>query len=104
EQLKQHERTGARATVALIPVEDPSAYGLVRRNGDCSVSEFVEKPSQAEIDPALINAGAYIIEREVLAGMAPAGTNISIERDVFPELVGNGLYGYAASGYWLGLR
>ena len=33
-QLEQHERTGARATVALIPVEDPSAYGLVRRNGD----------------------------------------------------------------------
>jgi mannose-1-phosphate guanylyltransferase len=33
--------------------------------------------------------------------MAPAGTNISIERDVFPGLVGNGLFGYEASGYWL---
>src|ERR1700751_3627889 len=29
-QLRQHERTGARATLALVPVEDPSAYGLVR--------------------------------------------------------------------------
>ena len=29
-QLEQHERTGARATLALYPVEDPSAYGLVR--------------------------------------------------------------------------
>ncbi len=100
-QLAQHEATGARATLALIPVEDPSAYGLVRRNPDGSVTEFVEKPSQEEIDTDLINAGAYIIERDVLESMAPAGTNISIERDVFPELVGNGLYGYAASGYWL---
>src|SRR5689334_7507499 len=29
-QLAQHEATGARATLALYPVEDPSAYGLVR--------------------------------------------------------------------------
>src|SRR5437868_922828 len=29
-QLAQHERTGARATLALTPVEDPSGYGLVR--------------------------------------------------------------------------
>jgi mannose-1-phosphate guanylyltransferase len=100
-QLEQHVRTGARATIALIGVEDPSAYGLVRRNPDGSVTEFVEKPSQEEIDTDLINAGAYIIEREVLASMGPAGTNISIERDVFPKLVGAGLYGYQASGYWL---
>jgi mannose-1-phosphate guanylyltransferase len=100
-QLEQHERTGARATLALIPVEDPSAYGLVRREDDCSVKEFVEKPGPEQIDTNLINAGAYIIERDVLDGMAPAGTNISIERQVFPSLVGRGLFGYEASGYWL---
>ena len=33
-QLRQHERPGARATLALVPVEDPSAYGLVRRHDD----------------------------------------------------------------------
>lgn len=100
-QLRQHERTGARVTLALIRVEDPSAYGLVRRNPDCSVSEFLEKPGPEQIDDDLINAGAYVIEREVLDGMAPAGTNISIEREVFPGLVEEGLFGYAASGYWL---
>jgi mannose-1-phosphate guanylyltransferase len=101
EQLKQHEQTGARATIALIGVEDPSAYGLVRRNSDHSVSEFLEKPSPDEIDTNLVNAGAYILERSVLDQMAPPGTNISIERDVFPTLVGNGLYGFEADGYWL---
>jgi mannose-1-phosphate guanylyltransferase len=100
-ELAQHERTGARATLALYPVDDPSAYGLVRRNQDLSVKQFLEKPSAAEIDTNLVNAGAYILERELLSGLAPAGTNISIERDVFPELVGAGLFGYETSGYWM---
>jgi mannose-1-phosphate guanylyltransferase len=100
-QLAQHERTGALATLALIAVEDPSAYGLVRRAADNAVTEFLEKPSVTEIDTNLINAGAYILERAVLEGMAPAGTNVSIEREVFPALVGQGLFGYASDGYWL---
>ena len=33
--------------------------------------------------------------------MPPAGTNVSIEREVFPTLVGHGLYGYESSGYWM---
>jgi mannose-1-phosphate guanylyltransferase len=100
-QLEQHERTGARATLGLIPVDDPSAFGLVRRNPDDSVSEFVEKPSPDQIDTDLINAGVYVLERSVLEAVPPRGTNSSIEREVFPVLVGQGLFGYAASGYWL---
>jgi mannose-1-phosphate guanylyltransferase len=101
-QLRQHEETAARATLALIPVDDPSAYGLVRRRDDASVTEFVEKPRLDEIDTNLINAGAYILERDILADMAPSGTRISIERDVFPRLVDHGLYGYeAGTAYWL---
>lgn len=101
-QLAQHDRVGARATLALIRVEDPSAYGLVRTEADMSVLEFLEKPGpDQKIDTNLVNAGAYILEKNVLADLPRAGTNFSIERDVFPTLVGNGLYGYEASGYWL---
>ncbi len=100
-QLEQHERTGARATLALYPVGDPSAYGLVRCHQDGSVSEFIEKPGLDEVGTNLVNAGAYILERGVLDGMPAAGTNLSIEREVFPTLVGRGLYGYEASGYWM---
>jgi mannose-1-phosphate guanylyltransferase len=100
-QLRQHEETGARVTLGLFGVEDPSAYGLVTRHEDASVKAFVEKPRSDEIETNLISAGAYVIEREVLDQMAPAGSRISIERDLFPELVGRGLYGYEGSGYWL---
>jgi len=101
-QLAQHERTGARATLALVSVQDPSAYGLVRRRVDLSITDFIEKPSpDLQLDTTLVNAGAYILERDVLADMPPAGSSFSIERQVFPRLVGNGLYGYEANGYWL---
>ena len=49
-QLAQHEATGARATLALVPVEDPSAYGLVRIAPTARCTEFVEKPSPDQID------------------------------------------------------
>jgi len=100
-QIAQHEETGAAATLALAPVADPSAYGLVRLEDDGSVREFVEKPSADEIDTNLISAGAYVLERSVL-DLIPPDRNVSIEREVWPRLVGEGLYGYAAEGaYWL---
>jgi len=99
-QLAQHEATGACATLALIPVEDPSAYGLVRRDADGRVREFLEKPSPDQIDTNLVNAGAYVLERDVLAHV-PSDAHVSLERDVFPKLVGAGLSSYASDGYWL---
>jgi len=99
-QLEAHERTGAVATLALYPVEDPSAYGLVRLHDDGSVREFVEKPAPDQIDTNNISAGAYVLERSVLDLLAP-GARASIERDVFPRLVGNGLYGHVSTGYWM---
>ena len=77
-QIAQHDASGARATLALVPVEDPSAYGLVPLNDDRSVREFLEKPGPDEvIDTNLINAGAYVLEKSILAEMAPAGTNVT---------------------------
>jgi mannose-1-phosphate guanylyltransferase len=99
-QIAQHEATGARATLALYPVEDPSAYGLVRLDAANAVTGFVEKPSPDQIDTRNISAGAYVLERSVLALLAP-GRPASIERDVFPALVGDGLYGHVSHGYWM---
>jgi mannose-1-phosphate guanylyltransferase len=80
----------------------------VRLEEDFSVREFVEKPSSdaveerpsSEIDDNLISAGAYVLERDIV-DMVPAGRNVSIEREVWPLLVDNGLYGFRAENYWL---
>jgi mannose-1-phosphate guanylyltransferase len=100
QQIAQHERTGARATLALVPVDDPSAYGLVHLAEDRSVSDFVEKPGLDQIDTNMISAGAYVLERDVLE-LVPAGCNVSIEREVWPRLIGDGLYGFPSESYWL---
>jgi mannose-1-phosphate guanylyltransferase len=99
-QIAQHEATGATATLALVAVDDPTAYGLVRVGDDHAVKEFVEKPSADQIDTKLISAGAYVLERAVLDRIPP-DRNVSIEREVWPQLIGDGLYGFAADAYWL---
>lgn len=101
-QIAQHERTGAVGTLALVPVADPSSYGLVSLREDGSVEEFLEKPSPDEPLPTnLISAGAYVLERSMLDLIAP-DQKVSIEREVWPVLVDNGLYGFAHHGaYWI---
>jgi mannose-1-phosphate guanylyltransferase len=97
---RQHEKTGATVTLALHPVGDPTAYGLVRRDGDGRVLEFLEKPDPEQIDTDEISAGAYVVERSIL-DLIPAGQPVSMEHEIFPRLVGDGLYGRRLEGYWM---
>jgi mannose-1-phosphate guanylyltransferase len=103
-QIAQHEATDAVGTLGLVEVDDPSAYGLVLRNADNSVSGFLEKPGPEQLEGVeryYISAGIYVLERSVLDLIAP-DRNVSIEREVWPALVGKGLYGYGGDGaYWL---
>ena len=96
--VRTHEQRGARATIGLHPVDDSSAYGLVRCDEEGRVLEFLEKTGEAV--PGEINAGAYVLDRSVF-DLVPAGQAVSIEREVFPRLVGDGLHGLLLEGYWM---
>ena len=95
---RAHEGRGARATIGIHPVEDSSAYGLVTCDEEEQVLAFVEKTGERA--PGEINAGAYVLERSVLDLISP-GKPVSIEREVFPRLVGAGLCGTLLDGYWM---
>ncbi|HWH94789.1 MAG TPA: NDP-sugar synthase [Baekduia sp.] len=103
-QLAQHEATGAVATLGLVAVDDPSAYGLVLCDASHRVTGFLEKPAPSQldgIDRYFISAGIYVLEHAVL-DLIPSGANVSIEREVWPALVGDGLHGSRAEGaYWM---
>jgi mannose-1-phosphate guanylyltransferase len=99
-ELDEHERTGARVTLALYPVEDTASYGVVPLKRDGQVEAFLEK-TEGEAPTNLVNAGAYVIEREIVETLIPSGRAVSFEREVFPALVGEGLYGHVAAGYWM---
>ena len=98
-QLAFHEEKGAKATLALIAVEDTSSYGVVPTDEEGAVEAFLEK-SPGPAPTNRINAGAYVIEREVVERI-PAGRAVSFEREIFPGLVGEGLYGFHSAGYWI---
>jgi mannose-1-phosphate guanylyltransferase len=99
-EIAQHEATDAKATLALVAVEDTSSYGVVPTTDDGAVEAFLEKqPGPAPTNR--INAGAYVLDTSALIDMVPPGRAVSIEREVFPELVGKGLYGYMADAYWM---
>ena len=101
EHMRVHAERGAIASLALYPVDDPSSYGLVRKDAETgAVTEFLEKPDPDEIDTDEVNAGAYVLERAV-ADLIPAGRSVSIEREIFPRLVGQGLFGIRLDGYWM---
>jgi mannose-1-phosphate guanylyltransferase len=98
-----HRQSGALGTLTLTPVEDPSAFGLVRLDGDRRVEAFVEKPRPEDLrpgEPYRINAGTYFLSREVFDAI-PAGRAVSIERETFPALAGAGrLFGFPSESYW----
>ncbi len=99
--IRFHDAAGAIGTLTLHPVEDTSSYGLVPTAEDGAVEAFLEKPDDPlDVVTDQINAGAYVLEREVL-DLIPEGRAVSIERDVFPRLVGEGLYGHRLLGYWM---
>src|SRR5436190_8461399 len=98
-EIARHDETGASGTLALTEVEDVSSYGVVPTNDSGEVEAFLEK-SEGPAPTNRINAGAYVLERSVVDEI-PGGRAVSFEREVFPKLVGNGLYGWAAEGYWI---
>jgi mannose-1-phosphate guanylyltransferase len=95
-----HKASDALATITLTSVEDPTAYGLVEVDHEMLVHRFIEKPAADDVTTNLVNAGVYVLEPEVL-GMIPAGREVSIEREVFPELQESGrMRAHITSSYW----
>lgn len=99
-----HALKGGIGTLHLIRVDDPSPFGCVVHDSDGKISAFVEKPPKGEEPSNEINAGTYLLEREIL-DFIPAGRNVSIERETFPLAIaaGKALYAYTTDDYWIDL-
>jgi NDP-sugar pyrophosphorylase family protein len=79
---------GAVATLTLAQVPDATRFGTVEVLGD-RVTNFREKQPTATGEQ-WVNGGVYVIERELLARVPP-GEVVSLERDVFPAALRDGL-------------
>jgi mannose-1-phosphate guanylyltransferase len=102
EMLEFHNKNKALVTIALTRVEDPSQFGVVELTPQKRIIRFIEKPKREDAPTNLINAGAYIINSEIL-NLIPANKHFMFERDVFPQLVAEGkpVFGYVSDSYWI---
>ncbi len=97
-----HREKNAAATVVLVPVDNPSLYGVVETEPNGRVRAFREKPLPEEIQSNTINAGVYILEPRI-SELIPDGEPFSFEYQVFPKLLADGadFFAYVWYGYWL---
>ena len=110
--LLEAHRDGAKVTMALWEVEDPTEFGIVGlselHNGELNgelregfIRRFKEKPTIEEAFSNVINAGLYILEPEVLA-MVPEGVKFDFSKQLFPMVLEKGwpMYAKTIDGVW----
>ena len=93
-----HYDQDARVTLALAHVADADRYGSVEIDDSGLLLKYNEK--DAGKGPGWINAGIYLIARELLETI-PASGSVSLERECFPDWIGRGLYGYRTRSRFL---
>lgn len=96
-----HRASGAEGTLHLVPVDDPSQFGVVETDATGRVLRFVEKPAPGETTSRNVNAGTYVLEPSVI-DRVPAGGKLSIERVVFPQMVASAsLFAMSTDDSWI---
>ncbi len=102
EMIKFHERKNAVGTISLWPVENVSEFGVADVKKDGNIIGFVEKPKKEDAPSNLINAGAYLLEPEILDYIKTGGL-VSMEKEIFPRIIDDTsrFYGFKFTGYWM---
>lgn len=101
-EIEIHQRTGAAVSIALTPVENPCEFGIARVDDEMRITEFKEKPKPEEVFSNLINAGVYVLQKDVLADV-PKNTFYDFSKDLVPRLMSEGrrIQGYQVDGIWM---
>ena len=103
--MRNWKEKNADVALYLTRVKNPKAYGLVPTDQDGNVLAFLEKPEREEdIITDQINAGMYIFKRKIIDTI-PTEKVVSVEREVFPNLLKNNykVIGVVDESYWLDL-
>ncbi len=101
ELVSLHFEKQGTATLLSTKVKDPSQFGVLKINENSEVLAFYEKPDPNAGLGNSINAGMYVLNAEILDRI-PEGSPCSIEKDIFPELVGESkLFACISDKYWI---
>jgi NDP-sugar pyrophosphorylase family protein len=95
--IRLHREHGGIISIAVHKVENAVRYGTVQVDTGHRVTGFTEK--SAIHGPGLVNGGVYVFNRAVLQHI-PEGP-ASLEQDIFPRLVGSGVYAFEQHGLFI---
>jgi NDP-sugar pyrophosphorylase family protein len=96
--IEFHKTSKSNLTIALTLVQNTGRYGSVTINNRREIVSFSEKNQHS--GSKLINAGVYVMNKTVFAEI-PQNKPCSLERDIFPKLIGNRCYGVPVEGYFI---
>lgn len=99
--IRLHKEKGAVATMALTEVDRPQEFGIVGLDDSGRIIRFKEKPAPEEVFSNLVNAGIYVLERDVLS-LIPTAEKFDFSKNLFPSLLdaGSPLFGSKLDGLW----
>jgi NDP-sugar pyrophosphorylase family protein len=100
--VRFHKERGALATIGLVEADEVDQYGVVILDENGRITGFQEKPAKGTEKSKLANTGIYVFEPAIFDRI-PAGTFYDFGKQVFPELLRDGLpfYGMHLKGaYW----
>lgn len=99
--IAEHRDKKAMATIAVTPVEDPSAFGICVTDENGFITRFQEKPKREEAFSNLANTGIYVFNHKVF-DYIPAETFYGFGKDVLPGMlaVGEPMLAVTSEAYW----
>jgi mannose-1-phosphate guanylyltransferase len=102
EMIRFHHKKKSISTISLWPVKNVSEFGVADVLANGNIIDFVEKPKPDDAPSNFINAGAYLLEPEVLDYVAP-DKFVSMEKEIFPQIIKDTgkFFGYKFKGYWM---
>jgi mannose-1-phosphate guanylyltransferase len=99
-QIRLHQTSSASVTLHLVSVDDARPYGCVPFDESGQVTDFLEKMENPITNT--INAGCYVFNPQVIQEIE-LGKVVSVEREVFPNLLKRGkvVQAFVDDSYWL---
>src|SRR5258708_2804401 len=94
--IQLHHKSVAVTALAVIRRKNEMRYGSVQVTVGGRVTGFAEKSDHSG---GLVNAGIYVFSRAIFDHI-PEGP-VSLERDVFPELIEHGVYAAEQKGVFI---
>ena len=95
-----HVKVGANISMIVKETSDTSRYGSLSLGEKDRITQFQEKVCNYERAGKFINAGVYLMDHQIFHKI-PKTFPVSLEKEVFPNLLSDGLFGYRIDGHFI---